>query len=303
VAQSLHDEVLAWLSRKGGRVRVLEENLLHNACRELGWRHSAAAQERLRHLLYEMAARRFLVVEFHPEDASRIVMVCLAEMSDEAVQAGRLHQQVQELHATIASLRTQLQAAAPDSAAALQLAQEAEEARQLLQDQLADVQRELRELRATIEEEIRQVRAAHPRAQDRRRIKDLEHTLHVLHAAHQDACRELERLTELADGIPGYQTQIRELTEEVANYRKLELHQLICGCIVARVTTEGCKFKIEGKGHPWFPVVIPGVVDAQVGYAMLARMLAGHALRGGGETLVLMNDTFALGKQEEDGKE
>jgi len=303
VAQSTLDEVRAWLDRKGGLVRTLEESLLQNACRELGWRYSTASQERLRHLLYEMAARRMVVLEFHPDDPSRIVMVCLAEMSEEAVQMATLRRQAEELHATIASLRTQLQAAAPDSAAALQLAQEAEEARQLLQDQLAEAQRELLELRATIQEEIRQVRAAHPRAQDRRKIRDLTRTLTLLRAAQDDDQQELARLGELAGGIPGYQTQIRELTEEVANFRNLELHRLMCGCIVARITSQDCTFKVEGQDHPWFPVVIPGVTDPQVGYAMLATMLAGHALRNGEETWVIMNDAAALGPAEGDKEE
>ena len=300
MAESNIDSVLAWLAQKGGRVRTVQESLLQNACRELGWRqHGTAAQERLRHVLYEMAARRLVVLEFHTEDPSRIVMICLTEMSDETIQLEALHKQIKDLHGVVTGLRGQLQAAAPDSAAALQLAQEAEDARQLVEDQLAQALRELGDLRATIEEEVRAIRAEHPRAKDQRRIRELTHTLHVLRQAYEDDERELVRLNELADGIPGYQAQIRELTEKLTTFLRMEVHQLMCGCVVGRLNSNACTFQTEGPAHPWFPIVIPGVTDPQEGYALLAHMLAGHALRSGEETMVIMNNAEALGAVDE----
>lgn len=212
MAQSTLAEVIAWLTEKGGLVRTVEENLLHNMCRELGWRqHGAAAQERLRHMLYELAARRTVVLEFHPDDQSRIAMVCLAEKSAEAVELARLRAQLQERRDQVGELRGQLQAAAPDVAAALQLAEDAEAAKQLAQDQLADVRQQLTTLQATIDEEIRQVRAAHPRVQDKQEIRRLTNLLRVVRGELDRRDQELHQATELAAGIPGYQAQIRAL--------------------------------------------------------------------------------------------
>lgn len=294
MSDSISEDILTWLTRRGGRVRMVEESLLQAACHEIGWRHhGTAAQERLRRMLYEMAARRQIVMEFHAEDPSRIVMICLAEVWDEAIQLETARRQIHSLHGAIAELRTQLQSAAPDSAAALQLAQEAEDERQLTEDRLVETQRQLNDLRATLDEEIRLARAAHPRAQDQRRISKLTHQVDVLRDAHTRDLAEVKRLKELTATIPGYQAHIRQL---IAAYERVEVHQLICGCTVARVSNTGCTFVPEGERHPWFPIVIPGVTDPQEGYAMLARILAGHSLRSGEETLVIMNDTQALGQ-------
>jgi chromosome segregation ATPase len=243
-------------------------------------------------MLYEMAARRMIVLEFHADDPSRIVMVCLAEMSDEALELAQLRAQMQELHNLVGSLRGQLQAAAPDSAAALQLAEEAESARQLTEDQLRETQRQLRDLQATIDEQIRLIQAAHPRVKDQRRIRELTHLLNVMKDALDYETREKNRYREEADSIPGYQEQIRRLTEEYDTLRKrwraIELHRLYCGCVVGRTETAACTLVADGN-HPWYPIVIPGVTDPQEGTAMLLSALTAIAADGH-PTMVILTD-------------
>ena len=264
-------QVRSLLKRRGGECRVdaQDDSLLKQLLGELGQRRQGKVElDRLRQVLYEMAARGLIAVEFASAESDSIVAIKLVAASHND-ELSRARAELTAAHHTIADLQTQVQRNAGDVQAAAELALEAEAA-------AAAATAELAELRQVYDQLVVQ----HTQASqgDRQRLPVGRSSPITALRAQLAAARS--RIEEL-------RAQNKDLAREVKT-RVGDSYHLWCGCIVIHASKRQCTM---GKGdHPFYPLVVPNMT-VQEGQALLSSLIAQHQVKVGKNTAILVTDT------------
>lgn len=246
------EEIEAYLHAKGGSSRTNTNGVI-----VVTGRGKFKINE-LRAMLYEMAARQRIHIEFDPRDHDRIVSICLPGQSDQAKELAQLRSAHAALHEELAAIRTKMQHDRADVEAAEQLVAEAQTASLALADQLR-----------IAKQQLVAANAGHPRAKDRRRIGYLEARVEAQHS-------EIKQLRLLANSVPGYEAEVAELNRQLKELG-VQLASIVegvggqgisaaCGCFVLPTGTVNCRI---GKTHDLYVLTPSQMAQARQGKAFI----------------------------------
>jgi chromosome segregation ATPase len=259
--------ILDLLRSRSGEIRAESaENLLQTFCNELALKKRGSAEQQLRQLLYEMAARKQVDIEFDDADADRITAVRTTEGHKDA-EIARLMRKLSEMHQLVGQLRSTIQANAGDVEAAAGLVAEADQAREEAENALQLLSAEHAALAASVAERVALAQAGHPRAQDRRRITGLERQLAVAQTRIQQLVGRVKDLTKELDQL---KARPKPTLDVHFRAQASEVQRIGCGCVVERTSTAACLY--GGKDHA-FAIIALTSGDMKAHAAAITRAL------------------------------